>query len=99
MSITSKVRAIMLLREKTVRDMGALIGVEEQSFRNKLARQSFTVDDLVKIAGALDAKLYMELGRNQRILFEMSDLPDKPNRRSKQYKAMLQQTAGEDPEE
>ena len=93
MSITSKVRAIMLLREKSTRDMGALIGVEEQSFRNKLARQSFTVDDLVKIAEALDAKLYMELGENQRVLFEMSDLPDKPNRRSRQYKQAMQQAA------
>ena len=90
MSMTSKIRDIMLLRGKSTRDMAVILEVEEQSFRNKLARQSFSADDLVKIAGALDAQLYMELGENQRVRFEQSDLPDKPNRRSRQYRQAMQ---------
>lgn len=40
--------------------MANMLGIKTQSFSNKLYRDSYTVDELVKILDALDCRLIIE---------------------------------------
>ena len=76
MSVSSKIKAFMLIKEKNTADIAALLGIKEQSFRNKLTRENFTVPELIAIAEALGAKLTLDLDNGlQRVTFDKSDLP------------------------
>lgn len=79
MSVSSKIKAFMLIQEKTTADIAAILGIKEQSFRNKLTRENFTVPELISIAEALGAKLTLDIGNGQqRVTFDSSDLPQEP---------------------
>ena len=76
MSVSSKIRAFMLIKEKSTADIAVLLGIKEQSFRNKLSRENFTVPELIAIAEALGAKLTLDIDNGrQRVTFDKSDLP------------------------
>ena len=76
MSISSKVKAMMLIRGKSLADMAGYLNIREQSFRNKLTRESFTAPDLIRLAEGLGAKLQIDFGGKQMIVLEASDLPE-----------------------
>jgi len=79
MSVSSKIRAFMLIKEKSTADIAVLLGIKEQSFRNKLSRENFTVPELIAIAEALGAKLTLDIDNGrQRVTFDKSDLPKEP---------------------
>jgi len=66
----------MLIKEKSTADIAVLLGIKEQSFRNKLSRENFTVPELIAIAEALGAKLTLDIDNGrQRVTFDKSDLP------------------------
>ena len=76
MSVSSKIKAFMLIKEKSTADIAELLGIKEQSFRNKLTRENFTVPELIAIAEALGAKLTLDIDNGlQRVTFDKSDLP------------------------
>jgi hypothetical protein len=75
MSISSKVKALMLMKGKALGDMAGYLSIKEQSFRNKLTRESFTVPDLIRIVDACDAKLLIDVDGKQLIVLDASDLP------------------------
>ena len=55
MSTSKKIKQLMIERDKSVKDIAAVLGIAPQSLSNKLYRDSFTYDDVVKIADALNA--------------------------------------------
>lgn len=76
MSISSKVKAMMLIRGKSLADMAGYLNIREQSFRNKLTRESFTAPDLIRLAEGLGAKVQIDFGGKQMIVLDASDLPE-----------------------
>ena len=48
-----------------------------QAMHNKFSRGSFSVEDMIKVSDFLDCELYMDMGNNQKIIFDISDLRDK----------------------
>ena len=75
MSISSKVKALMYMKGKNHADMAEYLGIREQSFRNKLTRESFTAPDLIRLAEGVGAQLQINLDGTQMIVLDTSDLP------------------------
>lgn len=80
MSISSKVKALMLMKGKTVGDMAGHLNIQEQSYRNKLSRESFTVPDLIRLVDACGAKLLIDVDGKQLIVLDASDLPQEESK-------------------
>lgn len=51
-------------RKVTQRELAAVLGISEQGFTNKMSRDSFFVDDVVKIADYLGYKVILK-GENE----------------------------------
>ena len=75
MSISSKVKAMMLMKGKSLADMAGYLDIREQSYRNKLTRESFTVPDLIRLTEGVGAQLQITLDSKQMIVLDTSDLP------------------------
>jgi hypothetical protein len=73
MSVSNKVRMAMGLKRKKAPEMAGALGINPQSFRNKLTRDSFDACDLIAIADALGGSLVLEV-EGQRVVFGMEDL-------------------------
>ena len=73
MSVSTKVRMLMTMKRKNAVQMASYMGIHQQSYRNKLTRESFSSADLIEIAELLGAKLLFEVD-GQRILFGREDL-------------------------
>jgi len=67
---------MMLIRGKSLADMAGYLNIREQSFRNKLTRESFTAPDLIRLAEGLGAKVQIDFGGKQMIVLDASDLPE-----------------------
>ena len=75
MSVSTKVRMLMTMKRRNAVQMASYMGIHQQSYRNKLTRESFSAGDLVEIAELLGAKLLFEVD-GQRILFGREDLDE-----------------------
>jgi len=75
MSVSTKVRMLMTMKRKNAVQMASYMGIHQQSYRNKLTRESFSSADLIEIAELLGAKLLFEVD-GQRILFGREDLDE-----------------------
>jgi transcriptional regulator with XRE-family HTH domain len=71
MAITEKVKILMLKRGARQKDVAEKLGMSAENFNNKLRRESFTVEELEKIANALGATYtrdeYFSLENGERI--------------------------------
>ena len=74
MSVANKVRMCMSLKRLKSPQMAQAMGINAQSFRNKLARDSFNALDLIEVAQALGGTLMLEVD-GQRVVFGVDDLP------------------------
>ena len=75
MPVSTKVRMLMTMKRKNAVQMASYMGIHQQSYRNKLTRESFSSADLIEIAELLGAKLLFEVD-GQRILFGREDLDE-----------------------
>lgn len=74
MSASEKIKAVLQLKGLKQKDLAAYLGMSEQSMRNKFARGSFSVDDLIKVATLSSAPLGFEISPNSRIIFDNKDI-------------------------
>ncbi len=54
MSMSKKIKAILLERDMTIKDLSEKLGYEGSYLYNKLSRDRMTEEELKKIANALD---------------------------------------------
>lgn len=78
MSVSNKVRAILNIKEKKPQDLSECLGISVQAVRNKFTRDSFSMDDLIKISEFLNCTLTFEIGDNQRIILDSDDIRKEP---------------------
>lgn len=55
LSAAKRIKMLLIERDKSVKDIAAVLGIAPQSVSNKLYRDSFTFDEVVKICDFLDA--------------------------------------------
>ena len=60
----------------TVNDIASAIGVTPQSYRNKMTRNSFSINDLLIICDMVGATLQVHTKQNSTITLELSDFLD-----------------------
>lgn len=75
MSVASKVKALISLKDKDYADVAAALGISKQALSNKISRDSFFAADLVKIADAVGCKL-MFVADDAQIALTVEDVRD-----------------------
>ena len=55
LSAAKRIKMLLIERDKSVKDIATILGIAPQSVSNKLYRDSFTFDEVVKICDFLDA--------------------------------------------
>lgn len=74
MAISDKIKALIKLTGSDNSQIAAHLGISRQAFSNKLYRDSFSGDDLIKIADFLNCDLAFITESNQKIILEPSDV-------------------------
>lgn len=77
MSVSKKVKALLLEREKKQSDLMEVLGMSsKQSLSNKFSNERWSADDLVKIAEYCGCKLAFVLPNGERIVIANDDSVD-----------------------
>lgn len=74
MAVTEKVKALLSIKGKKNIELAKYLGMSPQSLQNKLNRGSFSAEDLIRIADFTGASLAFEVGENQKIILESTDV-------------------------
>lgn len=77
MSVTNKVRALLNITEKKPQDLSDCLGISVQAVRNKFSRDSFSVNDLIKISAYLNCELLFKTSDSQTVHLNIDDLKEK----------------------
>lgn len=56
MSMTKKIKSLLIERDVSIKELSAKLGYKGSYLYNKLARDKFTEEELIKIADALDCE-------------------------------------------
>jgi len=73
MSVSDKVKAGLKLNGKEIQSLADFLNISKQSMSNKFYRNSFSSEDLIKIADFLGYSLAF-IGEKQNIIFDVSDI-------------------------
>lgn len=74
MSVSDKIKALLAIKGKKHVELANYLDITPQSMQNKLARGSFSAEDLIKISAFLDCTLAFEVNDNQKIILDEQDL-------------------------
>lgn len=78
MSVTNKVKGMLKLKGKKNIELAEYLGLgTAQALTNKFNRESFSAEDLIKIADFLGCELAFILSDNQKIVLDTEDLRTK----------------------
>ena len=74
MITSDKVKAILALNGKRLTELAAYFGMTRQSMSNKVLRNSWSAEDLQKVASFVDCDFFFEMKDGQRIyLYSQAD--------------------------
>ena len=78
MAVANKIKYVMGEKSKKRDDIAKVLDISSQAVSNKFNRDSFSVEDLIKIADCLDVSLALvDNADNGKIIeFDMSDIKD-----------------------
>ena len=77
MSVTAKIRGMLKSSEKKQIELGNYFGMMKQTMQNKMARDSWSASDLIKVADFLGAKLAFIFPDGSQTVLTMDDLREK----------------------
>lgn len=73
--ISSKIKALLKMYNKSHADSANVLNINRQSFTNKLNRNGFKSDDLVRLAKLTNTRLaFIDEDNNPVIIFDETDL-------------------------
>jgi hypothetical protein len=73
MAVGSKIKSAMATKEKGRRDLANALNITDKAITAKFYRDSFSAEDLIKIADCLGYSLYLE-SEDNRIAFNLEDI-------------------------
>jgi transcriptional regulator with XRE-family HTH domain len=76
MAITDKVKALVKLQEKSYKGLAEYLGISEQALSNKFYRDSYSGEDMIKIADYLKCELAFIAG-SAKIGLAVEDIKNK----------------------
>jgi transcriptional regulator with XRE-family HTH domain len=74
MAISDKVKALLKLKGKSNSGLADYLGISVQALSNKFYRDSYSGDDLVKIAAFLECELAFIVDNSTKIALTLDDL-------------------------
>lgn len=74
MAVADKVKALLKLKSRDNAQLAGYLNISKQALSNKLYRDSFSAEDLIKIADFLGCNLSFIISDTQKINLEISDL-------------------------
>ena len=74
MAVSDKVKALLNLKGKKIKELAGHFEMSPQAMRNKLNRGSFSAEDLIRISVFLGAELSFKVSENQRIVLDENDI-------------------------
>jgi lambda repressor-like predicted transcriptional regulator len=74
MAVSDKVKAMLNLKGRKIKDLAEYLELSQQSMRNKLNRGSFSAEDLIRVSMFLGAELSFKITENQSIVLDESDI-------------------------
>lgn len=77
MAIASKIKALLALKGKDHAGLAAHLGIQSQALSNKFYRDSFSAEDLIRIADYLGCPLAFVSDDGTQIVLDKSDLKPK----------------------
>ena len=76
MSVGNKIKSAMVVKNKNRQDLAAALNITDNAITAKFYRDSFSAEDLIRIADFLGYSLTMT-GTKQSIKFDMEDIKPK----------------------
>ena len=70
MAISDKIKALLKLKGKNNKGLAEYLGISDQALSNKFYRDSYSGEDLIKIAGYLECELAFIAGETKIALTE-----------------------------
>lgn len=81
MSIKDKIKGLVTSNSLRQLDVADKMGMTPQSWRNKLVRESFSLQDIIKLTGHLGLNVAIIDERGRAVVeFDLSDLANKDNK-------------------
>ena len=77
MAVSTKIKSLMTLKEKTHAGLAAHLGMSKQALSNKFLRDSFSAADLIRVAEFLDVKLMFYVDELQKFALDTKDIKSK----------------------
>lgn len=74
MPVAVKIKALLSIKGKKNIELAQYLGITPQSLQNKLARGSFSAEDLIRIADFLGCTLEYNIDDKQKIILDMNDI-------------------------
>lgn len=74
MAISSKIKALLSLKNQEQVKLAQHLGISKQALSNKFYRESFSAEDLIKIADFLQCDLAFNVDDKLHIILDNSDL-------------------------
>lgn len=74
MAISGKIKALLSLKNQEQIKLAQYLGISKQALSNKFYRDSFSADDLIKIADFLHCDLAFNVDNKLHIILDSSDL-------------------------
>ena len=81
MSVSEKIKAGLKLEDRKIDELAKMFGISRPSMSNKFHRESFSAEDLIKIADFLGYSLTLVGGKHS-ITFDMGDIKPKDKKMS-----------------
>ena len=78
MSLSNKLKGLIKSNGKKGYEVAEYLGITDQAFRNKLNRDSFFAEDLIKIADCLGLELAF-MGESQKTILDIKDIQNAVN--------------------
>ena len=76
MAVSSKIKAVLNIKGKDHKSLANYLGISSQALSNKFYRNSFSADDLIKIADFLGCDLAFIIDDTQRVVLDKTDLQE-----------------------
>ena len=74
MSVADKVKSIMALKGIKSKDLAAMLGLGAEAMRSKFYRDSFSVEDLIKICDALGVQIALVIDDKNQLYLNRGDI-------------------------
>jgi len=74
MAVSNKIKSLLKLKGKNNIELAQYFGITPQSINNKLFRNSFSAEDLIKISVFLDCELAFTVDGTQKIPLTEDDI-------------------------